>query len=265
MYSGEYKNGKQVNLHNYVREQNITNREVCTYWVTVGPYTTCSSWTWYPDYTPGGGMPPGYMPGISGPLYLWAPNTLLNAPDQTKGILDRKDYLKSFNLNTGGTLHLYVDQPIANSSAAYSGVVNPEVGHTFVAIEQNGIVRVVGFYPSAAVNPFTSPSASPAFINDSGHPYDVKLSLTLNATQLSDVISKITNYSTQYNLNTNNCSDFAQQVSAAGGVNLPNTNGSWPGGGGTNPGNLGQDIRNMSLPSGAVIKTTGGIALSNAN
>ncbi|MRX41094.1 hypothetical protein GJU43_17550 [Flavobacterium sp. LC2016-23] len=265
LYSGKFENGKEVSLHNYGETKNTTNRLVCTYYVTVGNYTKCSSWTWFPDYSPGS-LPPGYMPGISGPVVrTWSRNILLNAPQEAKKILNRQDYLKSFNLNSGGTLHVYVDQPIANGSDAYSGVVNPDVGHTFLAIEQNGVVRVIGFYPSNGVNPFTAPSANPAYINDSAHPYDVRISQTLNASQLSNVISNIVSYKSPYNLNTNNCSDFAQQISAAGGLKLPNTDGSWPGGGGTNPGNLGQDIRNMALPSGATIKTTGGIALSNSN
>lgn len=70
-YSGKFANGEFTGLHNYSQEQGTTNRLVCTYYVTVGPYTTCSNWVWYPDYTsvPGGNLPPGYMPGISGPLW----------------------------------------------------------------------------------------------------------------------------------------------------------------------------------------------------
>ncbi|MCC9018719.1 MULTISPECIES: hypothetical protein [Flavobacterium] len=264
VYSGKFEKGEQVSLHNLDQGKNTTNRTVCTYYVTVGPYTKCSNWMWVPDYGPGS-LPPGYMPGISGPMYVtWSDDILLNAPQEAKKIANRQDYFKNFNLNSEGTLHVYVDQPIANKSDAYDGMVNPEVGHTFLAIEQNGIVRVIGYYPSNGVNPFTSPGSSPAYLNDSGHSYDVRISKTLTASQLSEVISKITNYSGQYNLNTNNCSDFAQQIAATGGLKLPNTDGSWPGGGGTNPGNLGQDIRNMALPSGASIKTTGGIALSNS-
>jgi hypothetical protein len=262
VYSGKYENGEQLSLHNYGQAQNTNNRYVCRYYITVGPHTTCNSWSWYPDNVQVG-LPPGYMPGISGPI--WSSNILINTPDQAKKILNRQDYLKNFNLSMGGTLHVYVDQPISNSSVAYSGMVNPDVGHTFIAIEQDQIVRVIGFYPSNGVNPFTSPSASPSYLNDSAHPYDVKIFKALSSSQLSNVISNIINYNIQYDLNTNNCSDFAQQIASSGGLQLPNTNGSWPGGGGTNPGNLGQDIRNMSLSSGATVKTTGGIALTNSN
>ena len=72
-YSGKYEKGVFSGLHNFSYENKVTNRLVCSYYVTVGNYSTCSSWVWYPDYTsvPGGSgnLPPGYMPGISGPLY----------------------------------------------------------------------------------------------------------------------------------------------------------------------------------------------------
>jgi hypothetical protein len=67
-YSGKYENGELSALHNYEQVQSLTNRLVCSYYVTVGPYTTCSNWVWYPDYGPGN-LPYGYMPGISGPIF----------------------------------------------------------------------------------------------------------------------------------------------------------------------------------------------------
>lgn len=67
-YSGKYENGQLLGLHNLDQGQNLTNRLACTYYVTVGLYTTCSNWVWYPDYGPGD-LPTGYMPGISGPLF----------------------------------------------------------------------------------------------------------------------------------------------------------------------------------------------------
>ncbi|WP_433778333.1 hypothetical protein [Flavobacterium anhuiense] len=70
-YSGEYQNGAFIGLHNYDTGDNHASRLVCTYYVTVETYTTCSNWAWLPDYdvyNPGK-LPPGYMPGISGPLY----------------------------------------------------------------------------------------------------------------------------------------------------------------------------------------------------
>jgi len=47
-----------------------------------------------------------------------------------------------------------------------------------------------------------------------------------------------------YHLNHNNCTDYALEVGNQAGMGLPECNGMWPGGGGSNPGTLGEHIRN---------------------
>lgn len=68
VFSGKYENGKLSGLHNYKpQDPNIptTERFVCTYYVIVGPTSTCSNWAWVPDNGPSpGSLPPGYMPGV---------------------------------------------------------------------------------------------------------------------------------------------------------------------------------------------------------
>lgn len=65
-----------------------------------------------------------------------------------------------------------------------------------------------------------------------------------------------------YNLNSYNCTDFAIAVASKGGLSLPATTRqeNLMGGllkfNGRNPGDLGQDIRNMSLQSGATRNTS---------
>jgi hypothetical protein len=55
-----------------------------------------------------------------------------------------------------------------------------------------------------------------------------------------------------YNVNTRNCTDAAIEAGAAAGVAVPDTQGTWLGGGGSNPGDLGEDLRklNASRPDG---------------
>jgi len=65
IYSGEYKDGTLIGLHNANVESNETSRFRCRYWVYVGPTVTCSSWDWETDYS-GSGF--GGPPGISGPF-----------------------------------------------------------------------------------------------------------------------------------------------------------------------------------------------------
>lgn len=47
------------------------------------------------------------------------------------------------------------------------------------------------------------------------------------------------------------------------GLNIPNTHGQWPNGGGSNPGDLGEDVRVLS--SGTVETNPGNSPLSSCN
>ena len=46
-------------------------------------------------------------------------------------------------------------------------------------------------------------------------------------------------------------------------LGLPDSYGTWPSGGGSNPGQLGQKIRDMALPTNASWQTTGANAANN--
>ncbi|WP_367772383.1 hypothetical protein AB3G33_02575 [Flavobacterium sp. WC2421] len=173
------------------------------------------------------------------------------------------DYLKCFNLAQSAQLTIYVDQPTANSSVPWSGsLTDPNVGHTFIAIQQGGIRRVLGYYPNSTVS-IAYPNDSKAFGNDQGHISDVSLSIPINSTQLLNVIGYANNAPSTYNLNTYNCTDFAIAIGNLVGLNLPDSYGTWTGGGGSNPGQLGQNIRNMSLPTNANRQTTGANSATN--
>ncbi|WP_452220300.1 hypothetical protein [Lacinutrix salivirga] len=172
------------------------------------------------------------------------------------------EYLKCFDLTQSAEITIYVDQPIPNSTDPYSynlSISDPiDVGHTFIGINQNGITRYLGFYPTPnTINPTSGVITSAGLIRDnSDTEFDVSLSTNITPTQLANVHNLITNYSANYNLNTNNCTDFGNQVFNLIGISLPDTNGVWPyGGNGSNPGNLGQDIRNMTVPQGATRST----------
>lgn len=179
-------------------------------------------------------------------------------------IEDITEYLECFDKNSGAKVTILVEQPKPNSSDTWAGTVwNPRVGHTFVAIQQGGVTRVFGFYPGSGVNPM-NPSASSVLVDDSGHAYHVSIEITVNASQLTNVINTAIGYTGTYNLNSYNCTDFGIGIAAAAGVTLPDTYGSWTGGGGSNPGNLGQDLRSLTPPQNTSVNTTGGTAPSNS-
>lgn len=260
--------------------QCITEYTQNCYTSTSGEYT----YTWCDDYSPGstycweechddGGGDTGDPcidygdcggSGGGGGGSSWPSTLILNLPDPGKVIPNMTDYLHCFNVNGNAIVNIYVDQPTENSSETWSGNAwDPNVGHTFVSIEQNGVSRVFGFYPSDGVNPYTDPTANSALIDDSGHPYDVKITIAVTGSQLAAAINYATHANGTYNLNTYNCTDFGIGMAAAVGVTLPDNNGTWPGGGGSNPGNLGQDIRSWTAPGNVVKKTTAGTSISN--
>jgi hypothetical protein len=77
------------------------------------------------------------------------------------------------------------------------------------------------------------------------------LTITVDNGQFFNILNYISqgnNAGFLYDLNTNNCTSFVLHALDAGNVVLPATTGTWPYGGfGYDPGDLGEDIRNMSL------------------
>lgn len=201
------------------------------------------------------------------------PNVILLEPNQSNVINDINDYLDCFNSNENATFTLYVDQPTANSNEPWSGNPNnPNVGHTFISIKQGNVRRIIGFYPGAAVTSLSNPAVTGAFHNDSQHSFDVSLSVVIGPSQLNNVINYIKGQArSTYNLNSNNCTDFGLATIRIAGIKLPSAYGTWgvggpgtsTGGAGDNPGQLGENIRNMQTPAGGVKVTTSGTALSN--
>jgi hypothetical protein len=141
----------------------------------------------------------------------------------------------------------------ANNSSSSGNPV--DVGHSFLIMKQstpNGTVtRNVGFYPKTRVVP-TSPSDQGQLNDDEVHYYNISLTINVTNSQFFNILNFINqgnNTGYQYNLNSNNCTTFVLHALYAGGIYLPWTTGNWPLGSGNDPGDLGEDIRTMSLSS----------------
>lgn len=206
----------------------------------------CSSDGKPEEEAPGGGG------GAETTIDLLGPNVVIN---------NINDYLKCFNLSQSAQLTIYVNQPVPNSPTAYT--LGGDVGHTFIAIQQGGIRRVFGFWPETSVQPGIFPSDPAVFGNDQNHYFDVAISKPIDSSQLLDIIGYSINAPRTYNLDTYNCTDFAINIGKLGGLNLSDSYGTWPGGGGSNPGQLGQNIRTMVLPSNVFRQTTSTNSASN--
>jgi len=211
-----------------------------------------------------------------------AGTTMLIVPP-TSHIASVAAYFNCFT-NVGGSDHTYtvtlaVDQPVPGTRDAWtvtsggptgstqaSNVIN--AGHTFLILTESygstTITRNIGFYPSTAVRP-SSPSSAGEFSDDENHEYNISGSYTVNNAEFYEMLNFITSANDGtylYNLNSNNCSTFAINTLAQAGINLPRTVGSWPGGSGNNPGDLGQDIRTGNIPN-MVVNTNPSATHSN--
>ena len=235
--------------------------------VTTWSETSCNTYG-LPATTTGPAIGPGSLPGILGPKPI--PLTIqLSPPGNPIGNI--ADYLKCFTPGDGNghqfTVTLAVEQPVEGSRQPWTftqggisgsaATGNPfSVGHTWLIFSENtgyGIItRNVGFYPQSFVSPL-APSAQSILGDDEGADYDIALTMTVNSNQFFNMLAYVSqgnNAGYLYNLNSNNCSTFALGALSAGGEAIASTVGTWvPNGQGLDPGDLGEDIRNMSLSS----------------
>ncbi len=220
-----------------------------------------------------GGGPSGGGGGVAAAFTLLSGNSVIQ---------NIKNYFQCFT-NVGGNDHTYtvtvcVDQPDpgtrdpwaftsggSSGSSQANNVVN--TGHTFLILTETygstTITRNVGFYPSGTIYP-SSPSSPGQLNDDQNHYYNVSGTFTLDNGQFFNILNFISSMSTAtYNLNTNNCTTFAINAMTETGITLPATTGTWPGGAGDDPGDLGQDMKNTSIP-GMNLNTTPAYSPNNA-
>ena len=155
-------------------------------------------------------------------------------------------FLNCLNTSQPAVLTVYCMQPVANSPVANDHTF---VGHTFISITQGTHKKVIGFYPVSNYIMPGNETGQGVLGNDTNQPYNVRVTTTISSTQLQSIKNYIINHAhSTYNLDTYNCTDFAIEVGNLGGLSLPDSYGTWTGGGGSNPGALGQHIRGMSGP-----------------
>ncbi len=173
-------------------------------------------------------------------------------------IADLKKELECFDKSNPAKLTIYVEQAIENSRE-----VTARLGHTFIGLEQNGVVRNLGFYPLN--NTAVVKNVDSEIHDNSNSPYHISISIGISANQLKNIITYIEDYPSKYNLNEYNCSDFGIAISERAGINLPKTVGTYSFFGkeffkGRNPSDLGEDMRGITLPTGATRDLDGGNA-----
>ncbi len=196
-------------------------------------------------------------------------NTILIKGISENGVIqDIRAYTKCFthDANSIYKITINIDQPIAGSRAVIadsdgntgSAMIKERatVGHTFLTFEQikkdgTRIIRSMGFYPigSVGVSP-KNPSSPGGLVNDEEHKFDASLSLNMpTSTDFYRVLNTFSSYHIynykEYDLYTDNCTSACLTALNENGIKLPVTPGSFILGLGSNPGNLGEDIKSL--------------------
>ena len=231
-----------------------------------------------------GSNPGSGSPGSGGPSGTGAASTVTVLPGNSV-IKSVKTYFQCFT-NVGGTDHTYsvtvcVDQPdpgtrtpwttSGNGSSGSSTGGNPiYAGHAFLLLTETygstTITRNVGFYPATNVNPAKLTSQG-SLNDDETHGYNISGSFMVDAAQFFNILNFVSQGNTAgylYNLNTNNCTTFVINAVAQTGIDLPRTVGTWLGGAGDDPGDLGEDLRTDNIP-GSTLNLSGGTFSSHPN
>lgn len=155
---------------------------------------------------------------------------------------------------------IHVDQPGAGGDRhPYEGngiPSNVDVGHTFIEVinGETGETTTVGLYPANrpgesgdGVGPW-DPEDPGIIRDDSDHPWDVRHEIEITEEQYNEIIDQI-NEDRQnppdYDLNDCNCTDYVLDLLEDVGIVIESQEGTWPGGGDHNPGDLGEDLEDL--------------------
>ncbi|ANI88778.1 hypothetical protein A9P82_05435 [Arachidicoccus ginsenosidimutans] len=126
------------------------------------------------------------------------------------------------------------------------------VGHTFITLikfnaDGSSVQRTFGFYPKKSLpleaSPFF-PNTPSYFKNDARHDWDEAVGKFIDKKQFDLILDLTKKYAKKrYHLSKNNCTDFGLNIASIAGIQIKHTKGKWLLGGGNDPADMGQSIR----------------------
>jgi hypothetical protein len=145
-------------------------------------------------------------------------------------------------------LLFHVKQPVPGKRKVFHWI---NTGHTFITLikyndDSTCVTRSFGFYPKKdnilSATPLL-PSTSATFKDDGGHNWDEMVGKFISRHKFKRILKLVSQFSeTDYQLSSNNCTDFAISAATIAGIYISNTKAKWPLGNGNNPGSTGQSI-----------------------
>lgn len=167
-------------------------------------------------------------------------------------------------------LAIHIKQPISGKKKLFSHFT--DVGHMFITLikyndDESVVSRTFGLYPETgflfSATPLF-PKTEPLYKNDSKHNWDEMLGKFISAEQFNRILEYIDQTGNiPYDLNTNNCSDFALMIATIAGIEISDTWGKWPLGSGNNPAYAGQSVLAAKYKNYATNSREGLLACTN--
>ncbi len=198
----------------------------------------------------GGGGGGGGGSNTSNDNVAAAPKTY--SPDSP--VSDVKNEVKCFTNNSSSSyaITVNINQPVPGSREIFEPLANFPVGHTYLTLQQNNadgssIIRNIGFYPKNIVKPGSSTDVA-TFGEDSNTPFDVSLRISVSGSDFNTVVNNLVGQQRlMYDLDNFNCANSAIGALQSININLPDTKSNNVLFSGSNPADLGEDIKNLNL------------------
>jgi len=150
-------------------------------------------------------------------------------------------------------LLFHVKQPVPGKRKVFHWI---NTGHTFITLikyndDSTCVTRSFGYYPKKdnilSATPLL-PSTSSTFKDDGGHNWDEVVGKFISRHKFNRILKLVSQFSeADYQLSSNNCTDFAVSAATIAGIYISNTKAKWPLGTGNNPGSTGQSILSNTI------------------
>lgn len=148
---------------------------------------------------------------------------------ETKNAIDPKKYADCFGQipDDGATCSITIsaDLPVDGHPETFFNWTDRSPGHAFIELNKSNpygtVQQDIGFYPDASFKVLTGSNIASKIVDDGGHEYQARYTITVTAAQFQAAINKLnTASSNSYNVSHYNCTDFALDVFNSAGGNL---------------------------------------------
>jgi hypothetical protein len=151
---------------------------------------------------------------------------------QNKDRIDPKKFTDCFgtvsdNLATC-SITISADLPVDGHPETFFNWTDRSPGHAFIELNKSNpygsVSQDIGFYPNTSFKVLTGDNIGSKIVNDGGHEYQARYTITVTPAQFQAAIDKLNAASTNdYNVSHYNCTDFALEVfnAAGGGFSIP--------------------------------------------